>query len=80
MANCDCELRNRQWNPLTGRCETCGSKYHAAKPASTNILDNMSDEKLAAARDRILKLSARVKELEEAMRERDEEDAKGPIL
>ena len=25
---CDCELRNRQWNPNTGRCETCRRNYH----------------------------------------------------
>lgn len=23
---CNCELRDRRWNPNTGRCETCGSR------------------------------------------------------
>ncbi len=24
---CECDLRHRAWNPNTGRCETCGSKF-----------------------------------------------------
>ena len=24
---CECDLRNRAWNPNTGRCQTCGSTY-----------------------------------------------------
>lgn len=24
---CDCELRNRSWNPCTGKCETCGRRF-----------------------------------------------------
>lgn len=26
---CRCELRGRQWNPLTGYCEECGVRYQA---------------------------------------------------
>ncbi len=26
-ALCDCELRNRRWNPNTGRCESCRRRY-----------------------------------------------------
>lgn len=29
---CDCDLRVRQWNPGTGKCETCGRRYVAAYP------------------------------------------------
>lgn len=32
--NCDCELRNRKWNPNTGRCESC-DKYYPSKMEST---------------------------------------------
>jgi hypothetical protein len=28
---CDCDLRDRQWNPITGQCETCGRKTQRAK-------------------------------------------------
>lgn len=24
---CECDLRHRAWNPNTGRCETCGSRF-----------------------------------------------------
>lgn len=24
---CECDLRQRRWNPNTGKCETCGSRY-----------------------------------------------------
>ena len=26
---CACDLRHRAWNPNTGSCETCGSKFEA---------------------------------------------------
>lgn len=28
MAACQCELRDRQWDPFNGRCRTCGA-WHA---------------------------------------------------
>lgn len=28
METCSCELRHRRWNPNTGVCETCRTKYH----------------------------------------------------
>lgn len=27
MSNCECDLRNRKWNPYTRQCETCGCHY-----------------------------------------------------
>lgn len=30
---CDCELRNRAWDPNTGRCRTCGRAYHDPRTA-----------------------------------------------
>lgn len=26
-SRCECDLRHRQWNPHTGRCETCRCTY-----------------------------------------------------
>lgn len=28
---CDCDLRDRQWNPNTGRCERCGRNYEKGR-------------------------------------------------
>lgn len=28
---CECDLRDRRWNPLTGRCETCRCRYEAGR-------------------------------------------------
>lgn len=36
---CDCELRNRQWDPDTGKCRTCGSEYQPR----VNINDETRD-------------------------------------
>ena len=27
IRRCECELRDRQWNPLSGRCERCGRAF-----------------------------------------------------
>lgn len=34
MNYCDCELRNRQWDPNTRRCRTCGLAYVEPFPGS----------------------------------------------
>ncbi len=34
---CDCELRDRQWDPNTGRCRTCGRRFNA-RPGSFGMI------------------------------------------
>jgi hypothetical protein len=48
---CACELRNRRWNPVTGRCETCGWRYPAhisqpPPPATGTPARTLADELL----------------------------------
>lgn len=37
MAYCTCDLRDRQWNPMTGRCQFCGSKYFDERRFSLGV-------------------------------------------
>ena len=32
---CECDLRNRRWNPNTGCCQTCGSTYEDQRTSAT---------------------------------------------
>lgn len=36
MKNCTCELRNRKWNPNTGRCESCGKRAKSGRSRVKN--------------------------------------------
>lgn len=42
---CDCELRNRAWNPNTGRCKTCGRRYEDPRrppPAERSVREKLA--------------------------------------
>lgn len=37
---CTCDLRDRTWNPCTGRCETCGNKFRDMRLGLRNVVKN----------------------------------------
>jgi hypothetical protein len=44
---CECDLRYRAWNPNTGRCQTCGTRFVDRRDGQPQVSDRrlMSAEK-----------------------------------
>lgn len=46
---CACDLRERAWNPNTGRCETCRSRYEDPRDRPSRASDRRSTWEIVAA-------------------------------
>jgi len=44
LLGCDCELRDRAWNPNTGLCETCGNRFRDLRTGQRNVTRTPTQE------------------------------------
>lgn len=65
---CDCDFRQRRWNPASGRCETCG--MNLPTPAEQVVALVAPSDEAAVLRRRIADLEAFVRAWEADMQKK----------